>query len=146
MVQDFRIGKPKFAADATEAQVPRAEHKTCNTRGDQRSGAHYARFESTIQRCPFQPVIVEGLRGFTEREYFSVRRRIVARDGGVVSSADDLIPQHNDRASGDFTRTLGFAGKLDGLIYKELVARIHFDGFTRRIFLQAGFRGRGSPS
>ena len=73
MIQQFGIGQVKFAAHAAETQIARSKHQPLNSRGNQRAGAHHARFQRSVQRGGFQTVVAQTGAGVAKREDFGVR-------------------------------------------------------------------------
>ena len=102
MMQHAGIGHLKLAAGPAETQIARAEDESCDTRRNQRPGAHDARLESAIQCCAFQTIIADGFRRGPQRQDLRMRGRIVPRDRAVPSAADDRAVAFHYRAHGHF--------------------------------------------
>lgn len=86
--------------DRTRLRLPRAEHNSVDTCENERARAHRAGFEGDGQGEPVQvPPVAVDPRGFTQRKYFGVRRRITRCLTSIGCTSEDVACRIDDNCT-----------------------------------------------
>ena len=98
MVEARVVEEPVEGVDGAGLGIGGAVHHPRHARVERGAAAHRARLDGGVERGAGQPIISPGLRGRAQREDLGMRGGVTESDGRVVSTADDLLPDDDDRA------------------------------------------------
>ena len=113
---DYRMHRAGFG-------VVRAVYQAPNTRMNQRSRAHGARFNCNKQIAVSQTMVTNGSTSLAQRNDLSVSRGIGVSDVTIPSAADDTAIAHDHRAYRHFSGLERSLGAAQGLFHPKLVGR-----------------------
>ena len=126
MIQELGIGEMKFTAHAAESEIARAENQTPDSGRHQRSGAHHARFQRSVERGGFQTVVAQSGARFTQRENFGVRGGVPLRDRRIEATSDDLAIDHYYGAHRHFATRFGLTRQGQSFAHEYIVSLKQF--------------------
>jgi len=124
MIQKLGVGNPELAANTTEPQVACCKYKPADTRGDQCTCAHHARFEGYVHLRVFQPVIRYCGGCFPKRHHLSMGSGINLCDWGITAPPHDQASSDDNRSHGDLAFACGFARQFQRLNHERFVGHI----------------------
>ena len=112
MVQQGRLQDICNAACGTPAFIGGCVDHLVYTRVQNSTRAHHAGLKGDKQTRTGESMVADGLGGFTNGKYFSVRTGIIALKGPVISPANDLSAVLDHRPDRHFVILRGKPGLL----------------------------------
>jgi hypothetical protein len=101
-----------------------AVNQPSNSRVNQGSRAHSARFNCNKQVTFHQTVIAYDCPSFTECQNFGVRSWILIAYIAIPATADNRSPGHDDRTDRNFAHLKGPLCTTKGLSHPEFIVRV----------------------
>ena len=103
LMVEARVGKDLEAGACRAAfGIVRSINKAWYPRLNHRSRAHAAGFDSDVQGCARQPVIVHNSRGLPKNDDFRVGRRVAIANRTVAGARDDSVIKRQHGPDGHF--------------------------------------------
>jgi hypothetical protein len=116
VVQDFhhRMNRAGF-------WIVRPIYQALQSRMNQCSGTHRARFNCNKQFAVSQPMVTEVRTGLAEGNDFGMGAGVVICDIAIPASSHDLPIANNDSAHGDFAHFQGTLGGTESVFHPKFV-------------------------
>jgi len=124
MVVELLLGEEiDHAAASASLGIGRAEHDACNARMHHRARAHGTRFKRDVQTRSDKAVVTDTLRRSPHRLDLGVGSRIMTRNRRIVSLADNLAIEYDDRADRNLSQCPTTVRNTERFSHQLFIAR-----------------------